>query len=106
MRQMAELQAQIGEWRRSKDFHTPSSIKGPEGDYMLGKLMLVVTEVAEAAEAVRHMDEENFKEEIADTFIRLFDICDACGFDAEYEIRVKMRTNQQREKLHGKATSI
>ena len=36
-------------------------------------LMLIVSELAEAMEAYRIQDHENFKEEIADTFIRLLD---------------------------------
>ena len=37
-------------------------------------LMLIVTELAEAMEAHRVQDQENFREEIADAFIRLLDL--------------------------------
>jgi len=66
------------------------------------KLMLVVTELSEAMEAYRHEDTENFKEEIADTFIRLCDICGSVNIDIEREIRTKMEVNKKRPYLHGK----
>lgn len=66
------------------------------------KLMLIVTEVSEACEADRKDDKENFKEEIADVFIRLFDLCGYLEIDIEKEINAKMIYNKGREKLHGK----
>jgi len=66
------------------------------------KLMLIVTEVTEACEADRHDDKENFQEEVADTFIRLFDLCGYVGIDIEYEIKRKMKINEGRPRLHGK----
>ena len=66
------------------------------------KLMLVVTELSEAMEAYRHEDIKNFKEEIADTFIRLCDICGSVNIDIEREIRTKMEVNKKRPYLHGK----
>jgi len=68
--------------------------------------MLVVTEVAEAAEAVRHNDKENFEEEIADTFIRLLDICGTMRIDIERRIDEKMKVNEGRELRHGKKTTL
>ena len=69
---------------------------------MLEKLMLVVTEVAEAAEAWRNDSTFGFDEEIADTFIRLMDICGSLGIDIEVEIGEKMAENENRPYLHGK----
>lgn len=66
------------------------------------KLMLVVTEVAEAAEALRKNDLPNFEEEIADTFIRLLDISGSIGMDVENAIRAKMEINMTRPHKHGK----
>ncbi len=83
-------------------FYTPDNIDENSGNGMMEKLMLVVTEVAEAAEAVRVGDFENFQEEIADTIIRLLDICGACGIDIHSMIAIKMAINEKREKLHGK----
>jgi len=65
-------------------------------------LMLIVTELGEACEADRKGDEDNFKEEIADTFIRLGDMCAARAIDIEEEIKKKMEYNKTRPKKHGK----
>ena len=66
-------------------------------------LMLVVTEIAEAMEAHRHQDEDNFREELADTFIRLLDLCAGLGIDIEKEIHEKSQVNKKRPYKHGKA---
>lgn len=96
----------IKKWRKRKGFKTPLNIHGKNADDMLGKLMLVVTEVSEAAEAVRNDDVENFREEIADSIIRLLDIASTTGMDIHYEIKKKMEINKQREYKHGKKTSL
>ena len=97
----------VSEWRERKGFSTPHSlITEEERDAMLGKLMLVVTEVSEAAEAVRNADSENFQEEIADVFIRLFDICGSMGIYIEQDIKDKMEKNLGRPQRHGRHTSL
>ncbi len=65
-------------------------------------LMLIVTELAEAMEAHRVQDEENFKEELADTFIRLFDLCGGLKIDIQTEIEKKAEKNKERPYKHGK----
>lgn len=89
-------------------------------------LMLVVTELAEALEAHRKgrmvdgdlikrfsVEECNnayftayikdkFEDEIADAFIRLFDLCGGLGIDIDTHIRLKVEYNKSRERLHGK----
>ncbi|HOW36025.1 MAG TPA: nucleotide pyrophosphohydrolase [Candidatus Omnitrophota bacterium] len=65
-------------------------------------LMLIVTELAEAMEAYRVQNDENFKEEIADTFIRLFDLCGGLNIDIEKEIAKKSERNKNRPYRHGK----
>jgi len=65
-------------------------------------LMLCVTELAEGMEAYRNDDQANFNEEIADTFIRLFDLCGGLGIDIEAAIRAKVRFNADRPYMHGK----
>ena len=65
-------------------------------------LMLIVTEVAEAMEAHRKQDDANFKEELADTFIRLFDLCGGLKIDIEEEINQKIVINKKRPYKHGK----
>ena len=65
-------------------------------------LMLIVTELAEAMEGYRQQDQANFKEELADTFIRLFDLCGGLGIDIEAEIKKKAEKNKSRPYKHGK----
>ncbi len=65
-------------------------------------LMLVVTELAEAMEGYRHKDDANFREEIADAFIRLFDLCGGLGIDIQAEISKKSEKNKTRPYKHGK----
>jgi NTP pyrophosphatase (non-canonical NTP hydrolase) len=65
-------------------------------------LMLIVTELAEAMEAHRRQDVENFREELADTFIRLLDLCGGLGIDIEEEIYQKSLRNKDRPYKHGK----
>lgn len=67
------------------------------------RLMLIVGEVAEAQEALRHNDEQNFREELADVAIRLADLCGGLGIDLEAEIHKKMEKNKERPYKHGKA---
>jgi NTP pyrophosphatase (non-canonical NTP hydrolase) len=43
-----------------------------------------------------------FETEIADTFIRLADLCGGLNIDIEKFIEMKMEYNKGREKLHGK----
>lgn len=64
-------------------------------------LMLMVSELAEAMEADRKGDEENFKEELADTVIRIFDYCGAKNIDLEDAILKKIEVNKGREFKHG-----
>lgn len=73
---------------------------------MLGKLMLVTTEVAEAAEATRKGDRENFEEELADIIIRVLDICGTMGIDIELSVAEKMAINENRPRLHGKQSTL
>ena len=76
-------------------FSRPNKRNMPE------KLMLVVTEVSEAMEAWRKSDYKNFNEEIADTIIRLLQICYCMKIDLEYEIEKKMVVNESRPFKHG-----
>lgn len=102
-----ELAEYITSWRQHHGFFTPSNLDTElDRDMMLGKLMLVVSEVSEAAEAVRHNDKANFVEELADTLIRLFDIMHTCGLDIETEMRRKMAVNETRPLKHGKFCSL
>lgn len=70
--------------------------------HLFSKLMLIVTELGEAAEALRNKDLINFREELADVQIRLFDLCGALGIDLEEAVNAKMLYNETRPYMHGK----
>lgn len=109
-----EQTADIVEWREAKEFFTPDARYFQEpapipltvGDAMLGKLMLVVCELAEAAEEVRAGEYEKFGVECADTVIRLMDICGTGGIDLAALIQAKMEKNWLRPVKHGKKTNL
>lgn len=66
------------------------------------KLMLIVSELGEAMEADRINDTEGLTEEIADVFIRLFDLCGRLGIDIDAAVAAKMKKNADRPPLHNK----
>jgi len=79
-------------------------------------LMLVVTELGEACEALRHDNRQNtssvlkmkwskdtFEDELADAVIRICDLAQSESIDLEWQIEKKMQYNQTREHRHGKA---
>lgn len=90
-------------------------------------LMLIVSELSEALEALRKNHrakkesyeessvinkekysfetfiKNSFEDELADTFIRLGDLCASENIDIEWYIRKKMQYNKSRPKKHGKA---
>lgn len=76
-----QIAAAIREWREHHGFYTPKSIATEqERDMMLGKLMLIVTELTEVDEAE---NAPNWREEIADVAIRIMDITAACSIDLD-----------------------
>jgi len=112
----------------AKELHQKAKNKGfwDEPREIGTLLMLIVSELAEALEADRngkHTDmnlyereivngdytafqiqiKDTFEDEIADTFIRLFDLVGYLNLDIEKHIRLKMEYNQEREYRHGKA---
>ena len=114
----------------SKQFHERAKQKGFWDDKReIGTLlMLVVSELSEALEADRknmHCDfdtfdkmnrndiqfnqafyaniKDSFEDEIADTFIRLFDLVGFLGIDIDRQIELKMKYNESRPHKHGKA---
>lgn len=66
------------------------------------RLMLIVSEVAEAQEGLRNNNVSNFEEELADVAIRLADLCGGLNIDLEAEIKKKMEINRNRPYKHGK----
>lgn len=67
-------------------------------------VMLIVTELSEAVEADRHGNAQAVREEIADVFIRLGDLCGGVKelSDMSGAIAEKMEKNRKRPRLHGK----
>jgi len=67
-------------------------------------IALIHSELSEALEAHRQGDWEGVREEIADVFIRLGDLCGGVSELAGIEdaIRAKMKKNGDRPRLHGK----
>jgi NTP pyrophosphatase (non-canonical NTP hydrolase) len=101
---LAGLSRRIREWRERKGFVTDAS-NLPE------KLMLTVTELAEAMEdyrsekmvtVIENGKPVGFASEIADVIIRLLDISDSLNIDIEHEIALKMAYNETRPHKHGR----
>jgi NTP pyrophosphatase (non-canonical NTP hydrolase) len=73
-------------------------------------LMLVVSELGEACEALRKDNrqinkiwrKDAFEDELADAVIRIFDLAESEGIDLEWQIRQKLDYNKTRPKKHGK----
>jgi len=102
------LKKSISEW--IEECHSCAREKGFwERERNVGEmLMLIVSELGEAVEAHRTgshglMKKDTFEDELADTAIRLFDLCGGLGIDLEKQIDWKMSFNRSREKKHGKA---
>ena len=91
----------IGDNVEKRGFSRPHSFE--ERSLIVEKLMLIVTEVAEACEDVRKLRDNHFGEELADTCIRIFDLAAGLGINLEYEILVKEAYNRTRPFKHGKA---
>lgn len=72
----------------------------------LAHLMLIVTELAEAAQEVRKHGKEpcldTFRVELADAFLRLLDLADRHGIDLVKGAEIKMTINEKREYRHGR----
>ena len=109
----------------AKEIHDAASDKGfwdkPREKGTL--LMLCVSELSEAMEADRKdrfadlakydkgvstgnvfedYVKDTFEDELADTIIRILDMCGAYGIDIERHIKLKMEYNETRERMHGK----
>lgn len=115
---------EITKWGIAKGWHLPPACEVP-GDVLQNseptgvdvelvgtKLMLIVTEIAEAMEELRKGEGhlklrlENGKPEgliveLADAYIRIAHLCGMLGLDLETAIEVKKAFNMQRSYRHG-----
>jgi len=64
-------------------------------------LALIHSEVSEALEAFRKDDAANFREEMADTLIRVLDLSMGLGIDMDAEVSAKLAKNRTRGYRHG-----
>jgi len=96
----------IHSWAHRKGFyagrHRPDRACEHRSGSRAAAVMLIVTELAEAVEADRRGDDDNFDEELADATIRILDLCGAEGIDLEAAITDKMIINECRQRRHGK----
>ena len=103
---LASLAAKIGRINRSNgwrtmDGYSPEEVWSVNPYYVPAILALVHSEISEALEDFRHDRREHFGEEVADTIIRLLDLCDILDIDIDHEVLVKMEKNSQRGYRHG-----
>lgn len=101
------LAADIHEWALEKGFW-----KGKDFDqHVVEKLLLIHSEVTEAAEVVRANKDSgstkipaysHFDEELADIIIRTLDLAHAVGSNISGAVCAKMAYNETREHKHGK----
>lgn len=124
MKTLNELRDEIHENAKNKGFWDSPREAGT-------LLMLCVSELAEAMEAdrkgryaklapliekgktesdnIEKMDyffrqyvKDSFEDELADSIIRILDLCGALDIDIEKHIELKMKYNATRERMHGK----
>lgn len=83
-------------------------IKEVGNAFLTQKIALIQSELSEAVEALRKEkcgleEKDTFEDELADTFIRLADLCGELDIDIEKQIEWKMNYNSSRDRLHGKS---
>lgn len=88
-----------------KGIPTPEGIQVADLDIVdlmfAQKLLLIVSECAEAFRELVAADREKESYEIADIAIRLFDYAAARGFDLDKVVHEKMAANAERPRKHG-----
>lgn len=108
---LAELQRYVFETMDAKGFH---SDRTNTRDDTIVRLALVHTEVSEATQEVkRHWTGQGDPElrhvvglELADTLIRLLDLCGCLGLDANALVLEKMENNKSRPYRYGTPSTL
>lgn len=82
-------------------------VRATKDAFIAQKIALIQSECGEALEAMRKNNygigkKDSFEDEIADTIIRLLDLCGELNIDIDAQIEWKMGYNAQREAKHGK----
>ena len=113
---MFDLQETIGRQNAAngwhKRFHDLDAGSDTERDHVVSKIMLIVTELAEAVEELRDGrgitetyerdgKPEGFPVELADAVIRALDLAYMTGIDLEQVIKWKLDFNAGRGSMHG-----
>jgi len=107
---IAEMQKRAWENSEAHGFHETEADRN-----LPTKLMLIVSELAEAMEELRRLPEEisrlkfsahdskpvGFASELADAVIRIGDLAEMCGIDLTEAVTVKMAYNETRAVRHG-----
>ena len=91
----------LGKMHHYGDFTTKEIIAVYDA-FCCQRLMLMVSELGEAIEALRKDNFDGYKEELADTVIRILDECGGSKINLEAEILRKMAVNEKRSHRHGK----
>ena len=96
-----------------KDCYESAKASGFWGDIEYNvseKLMLVVSELGEACEALRHdhrqttteWQKDTFEDELADSVIRILDLAQRMRINLTWQIEKKLEHNKTREYKHNK----
>ena len=118
---ITELQKRIGAGNAANGWHDRYRTLLAAGDeqgrreHVISKVMLVVTELAEAVEELRNgrgitesyvedRKPEGFPVELADVAIRVLDLAEMVGIDLGREIQQKLDCNASRGVRHGGKT--
>lgn len=96
---LSRISQAIWDTCEEKGFHEPIN---PEIGEIAVRLLLTISEICEAFEAVRKEHPDHHREEIADTAIRLLHYAAVEGIDLDAEVARKMEINRGRPYKHGK----